>query len=53
LDKTFTAIHKVINECGIPKETIRGRRFAELEWDIRELSIPRLESCCPFPGLDK
>ena len=24
LDKTFTAIHKVINECGIPKETIRG-----------------------------
>src|SRR5438046_2117503 len=50
LDKTFTAIHKVINECGVPKETIRGRRFAELEWDIRELSIPRLESCCPFPG---
>jgi len=24
LDRTFTAIHKVINECGIPKETIRG-----------------------------
>ena len=24
LDKTFTAVHKAINECGIPKEAIGG-----------------------------